>query len=165
MEQNNRTWDLLKASKRTQISLNPIRNWVESVVPETEKNADPNRPNDKLVFLLGDPTCYKLFKTPEAYKDIAINSVGKIDGYTDFLGDSAVRTELAQTLSTEKWPLTKDDVILTAAGSAALFYATIALAGAGDRILMPRPTFPLVKAFADFLGVEVVFYDLSPGTW
>lgn len=30
---------------------------------------------------------------------------------------------------------------------------------------MPRPTFPLMKAFCDFFGIEVIFYDLAPGTW
>ena len=54
--------------------------------------------------------------------------MGKIDGYTNMLGDVEVRTNLANMLSTEKWQLGVDDIILTAAGSHALFYATIALA-------------------------------------
>jgi len=30
---------------------------------------------------------------------------------------------------------------------------------------VPRPTFPLINAFATFFGIECVFYDLTPPTW
>lgn len=123
------------------------------------------RPDNKIVFLLGDPTLYQTFSTPKEYKEFACESVGQVDGYTDFFGDVTIRRELAKTLSSERWQLSEEEIVLTAGGSGALFYATIALASPGDRILMPRPTFPLVKGFADFLGIEVVFYDLSPQTW
>lgn len=43
------------------------------------------------MFLLGDPTVYPKFQTPDEYKDVAIHAVGKIDGYTDFCGDVNVR--------------------------------------------------------------------------
>lgn len=69
------------------------------MVPETEKVADPNRPEKKIVFLMGDPTVYPNFHTPEQYKDRAAQAVGKIDGYTNFTGDVKVRTELAKVLS------------------------------------------------------------------
>ena len=56
-------------------------------------------------------------------------------------------------LSSHHRKLEADDIILASGGSGALFYATLALAKPGDKILMPRPTFPLVKAFADFYGI------------
>lgn len=96
---------------------------------------------------------------------MAMEAVGKIDGYTDFFGDLNVRKQLAIQLSSHHRKLEADDIILASGGSGALFYATLALAKPGDKILMPRPTFPLVKAFADFFNIEVIFYDLSPGTW
>lgn len=68
-------------------------------------------------------------------------------------------------LSSHHRTIQADDIVLTSGGSGALLYATLALAKPGDKILMPRPTFPLVKAFADFFGIEVVFYDLNPGSW
>ncbi|CAD8150954.1 unnamed protein product [Paramecium octaurelia] len=166
MQQVERSWDMLKPSARAQVSLNPIRNWVEHVVPQVEKEGKKEgRPDKKIVFLLGDPTAYPKFQTPNEYKEIVANSVGKIDGYTDFFGDFNVRTQLAEVLSSHHRKLEADDIILASGGSGALFYATLALAKPGDKILMPRPTFPLVKAFADFYGIQVVFYDLNPGTW
>ncbi|CAK65893.1 unnamed protein product (macronuclear) [Paramecium tetraurelia] len=166
MQQVERSWNMLKPSARAQVSLNPIRNWVEQVVPEVEKTGkSEGRPEQKIVFLLGDPTAYPKFQTPNEYKEIVANSVGKIDGYTDFFGDFNVRTQLAEVLSSHHRKLEADDIILASGGSGALFYATLALAKPGDKILMPRPTFPLVKAFADFYGIQVVFYDLNPGTW
>ncbi|CAD8142622.1 unnamed protein product [Paramecium pentaurelia] len=166
MQQVERSWDMLKPSARAQVSLNPIRNWVEHVVPEVEKaGKQEGRPEKKIVFLLGDPTAYPKFQTPNEYKVTVANSVGKIDGYTDFFGDLKVRTQLAEVLSSHHRKLDADDIILASGGSGALFYATLALAKPGDKILMPRPTFPLVKAFADFYSIQVVFYDLNPGTW
>lgn len=60
---------------------------------------------------------------------------------------------MAKELSSNYWNLEADDIILTSGGSGALFYATMALASPGDKILMPKPTFPLVKAFADFYQI------------
>lgn len=39
-----------------------------------------------------------------------------------------MRDELAKDLSTEKWPLKKEDIVLTAGGTQSLFFATLALA-------------------------------------
>ena len=50
---------MLKGSKRGSVPLNNLRIWVESTVPETEKlSKGVERPDKKLVFLLGDPTAY-----------------------------------------------------------------------------------------------------------
>ena len=40
---------------------------------------------------MGDPTKYPSFETINEYKVIACESVGKINGYTDFFGDKDVR--------------------------------------------------------------------------
>jgi aspartate/methionine/tyrosine aminotransferase len=83
-------------------------------------------------------------------------NVGKIDGYTDFRGDERVRADLALKLSTNRWKLTSEDIVLTMGGSGALFFCIHALTNKGDKILMPKPSFPLMKAFADYLNVEVL---------
>jgi aspartate/methionine/tyrosine aminotransferase len=72
---------------------------------------------------------------------------------------------LAKKLSTAKWPLTEDEVILTMGGSGALFHSVNALAAPGDKILMSKPAFPLMRAFTDFLGISVLEYDLHEGDW
>lgn len=120
------------------------------------KESGKVRPEKPIVFLLGDPTRYKAFQTPLAYREIFAKNVGKIDGYTDFCGDIEVRTKLAEKLSSEKWKLSQEDIVLTMGGSGALFFCIHALANKGDKILMPKPSFPLMKAFADYLNVEVL---------
>lgn len=117
------------------------------------------------MFLLGDPTKFKRFETPVEYREHLAKCVGKIDKYTPFFGDVEVRKELAKKLSTQKWQLTEDEVILTSGGSGALYQCIQALASKGDKIMMPKPTFPLMQAFADFLEVKVVNYHLSYGDW
>jgi aminotransferase len=70
------------------------------------------------------------------------------------------RKRFAAKLSTEKWKLTEDDIVLTMGGSGALFYCVYALCNKGDKILMPHPTFPLMTGLAKALGVDIVWYIL-----
>ena len=107
---------------------------------------------------MGDPTKYPSFETIKDYKVIACESVGKIDGYTDFFGDKNVRQLLANKLSTENWKLQADDIILTMGGSLALYYCVYSMCNKGDKILMSRPAFPLMLAYAQFLEVEVLWF-------
>ena len=99
------------------------------------------------------------------YRKIAANKVGEINGYTDFFGDVQVRKELAELLSNEKCQISHEEIVLTMGGSMALFYCIYVLCNKGDRILLARPFFPLMMAYAKFLDVEVVFYDLDEKDW
>lgn len=70
-----RSWADYKVAKRIEISLNPIRNWVETVMPSIEQEykklkeeQNLTRPEKPIVFLLGDPTKFKRFKTPIEYR-------------------------------------------------------------------------------------------------
>ena len=42
-------------------------------------------------------------------------------------------------------------------GSLALYYCVYAMCNKGDKILMPKPTFPLLNSYAEFLGVETLW--------
>jgi tyrosine aminotransferase len=64
------------------------------VIPALEKECKDKhsaRPEKPILFTLGDPTRYDSFKTPMEYREMAANAVGRIDGYTDCLGDVDVR--------------------------------------------------------------------------
>lgn len=69
MNQKKREWNQLTAAKHLKVSLNPIRNWVETVVPVNEKISREteglNRPETQLLFTIGDPTRYSAFQTPQ----------------------------------------------------------------------------------------------------
>lgn len=84
-----------------------------------------------------------------------------IDGYTNFLGDVDVRKELANKLSGNGWDLNEDDVYLVNGGSMTLYYSIFSMCNKGDKVLLPRPGFPLMHSFAQFLGVETVWYSLK----
>lgn len=48
----------------------------------------PNRPAKAVDLSIGDPTISPEFKTNPSNLEILKNNVGKIDGYTNFAGDS-----------------------------------------------------------------------------
>lgn len=80
---SSRTWNDYKPSKRVSSCVNPLRHWAEQVRPEIERKYSElhekeglTRPEQPLVFLMGDPTKYKGFETPEVIRKIAVSKVG-----------------------------------------------------------------------------------------
>jgi tyrosine aminotransferase len=57
---------------------------------------------------------------------------------------------------------TADDVYLTFGGHGALYLSISALCSRGENILVPKPSFPIIKPICDNLGVIIKYYDLLP---
>lgn len=58
------------------------------------------------------------------------------------------------------------NVALTASTSEAYAYLLTLFCDPGDRVLVPRPSYPLLEVLARHAGVEVVYYDLAyDGRW
>ncbi len=76
---------------------------------------------------LGDPTMFKDFETNQEVLKLCAQGVGKIDGYTNFLGDPKIRKYLADQYSNENFKLSEDDVILTFGVSLSLWIAIAVL--------------------------------------
>ena len=72
--------------------MNPIRNYIEKVLPTLDfKPYEATRPKDVINLSLGDPTLFSDFATnPEVIK-LCQESVGKVDGYTDMKGLEEIR--------------------------------------------------------------------------
>lgn len=74
--------------------------------------------------------------------------------------DSA-RQAVVDTFKSKNYPLTKEDVYLTAGGSMALWAVINLLAGPGDNFLFPSPGFPLTLTITKSMGIEPRFYHLQ----
>ena len=61
-----------------------------------------------------------------------------------------------------EFPFTADDVYLTYGCHGALQTSVAVMASRGENILVAKPSFPLVKAICENLGVEIKFFDLLP---
>jgi alanine-synthesizing transaminase len=61
-------------------------------------------------------------------------------------------------------PLDPDRVVITAGTSEGIELALTALAGPGDEVLLPVPTYPLYTAVLAKIGARPVFYDTRPET-
>jgi len=85
-----------------------------------------------------------------------------IDRYDpDPRGSHASREAFAKRLG-----LDASRILLTASTSEAYSFALSILADAGDSILVPRPSYPLLEWLARLAGVELIPYDLRyDGSW
>jgi tyrosine aminotransferase len=88
-------------------------------------------------------------------------SVGKVDGYTDFQGSKATREAVAAKFKTKAHAISADDVYLTAGGSLAIWTVMNLLGGEGDNFLFPSPGFPLALTIARSMGLQPRFYHLQ----
>lgn len=84
----------------------------------------------------------------------------KFDGYGPAVGIQAAREAVAKHFSTLKAPFTADDVILSSGCSHALEMSIIAIANAGDNILVPIPGFPLYSTICKPSNIEARQYRL-----
>ena len=80
-------------------------------------------------------------------------NVGRVDGYTEFVGLAEARESIAQTFQSANYSITKDNVFLTAGGSLAIWVTIMLLANEGDNFLFPSPGFPLAGVIADSIGL------------
>jgi len=69
---------------------------------------------------------------------------------------------VAAAYQTPTSPLSEEDVIITCGCSGALDFAIGVLLSPGQKILLPRPGFPLYETLAKSKGVNVGHYDLNP---
>ena len=108
---------------------------------------------------IGEPD----FTTPQAIIEAgrtAMN-VGKI-GYTSTIGDQDLREAVADRYLREFGVVVNSDteVMITAGGAPALYFALLATANPGDEILIPDPGYPNYAQLAKLIGCVPVMYPL-----
>ena len=111
---------------------------------------------------IGDPIIFG-FKTPAHLIEAVDKAVRDgHNGYAPSVGIPAAREAVARECSRRGMPLDPDRVVVTAGTSEGIELALTALAGPGDEVLVPVPTYPLYTAVLAKIGATPVFYDTRP---
>lgn len=150
----------VKMSRIAARTVNPIRRIVNQL---------KEKPNPNLSWIplsIGDPTVFGNFTLPktgsESLQKLATGYSN--NGYVHSAGTEEAREAIARKFSfNPKYPITANDVVLTAGCSGALDIAFSVLADPGKHnILIPRPGFSLYLTQLSSRGIQHKYYDLIP---
>jgi aspartate/methionine/tyrosine aminotransferase len=90
----------------------------------------------------------------------ALNSLDNLHYHPDACGTEKARQAVAQYYARRKLPLSSHDIILTASTSEAYSFLMRLLVNPGERVLVPKPSYPLFQFLLDINDVEVEYYPL-----
>jgi alanine-synthesizing transaminase len=112
---------------------------------------------------IGDPITFG-FRTP-AHMVEAVERAMRDghNGYAPSVGILAAREAVTAECVQRGMPMHPDRVVITAGTSEGIELALTALAGPGDDVLIPVPTYPLYTAVLAKIGARPVFYRTDPG--
>ena len=113
---------------------------------------------------LGEPSRANGFELPPAINQAIIEVIEseKHNGYTQSTGALPARQAIAEKFGDEQHPIDPNNVFLAFGCSGALYNAISVMCEVGDRILVPKPGFPLCQPICQNLGVEFDTYNLLP---
>jgi alanine-synthesizing transaminase len=133
---------------------------IRNIVAEAKKVEAAGR---KVRYLnIGDPIIFG-FRTPPHMIEAVERAMrdGK-NGYAASVGIAPAREAVAAECIQRGMPMTPDRVVITAGTSEGIELALTALAGPGDDVLIPVPTYPLYTAVLAKIGARGVFYRTDP---
>jgi alanine-synthesizing transaminase len=133
---------------------------IRNIVAEARKVEASGR---RVRYLnIGDPVIFG-FQTPPHLVDAVVRAVREgHNGYAPSVGIPAAREAVARECERRGMPLSADRVVVTAGTSEGIELALTALAGSGDEVLLPVPTYPLYTAVLAKIGARPVFYPTDP---
>jgi alanine-synthesizing transaminase len=133
---------------------------IRNIVAEARKVEASGR---KVRYLnIGDPIIFG-FRTPPHLVEAVERAIRDgHNGYAPSVGIPAAREAVAAECGRRGMPLSADRVVLTAGTSEGIELALTTLAGPGDEVLVPVPTYPLYTAVMAKIGARPVFYDTRP---
>jgi alanine-synthesizing transaminase len=133
---------------------------IRNIVAEARKVEASGR---KVRYLnIGDPITFG-FKTPPHMIEAVERAMRDgHNGYAPSVGILPAREAVAAECSQRGMPITPDRVVITAGTSEGIELALNALAGPGDDVLVPVPTYPLYTAVLAKIGARAVFYRTDP---
>jgi len=111
---------------------------------------------------IGDPNIFG-FKTPP-HMIAAVERAMRDghNGYAPSVGILPAREAVSTECIERGMPMHPDRVVITAGTSEGIELALTALAGPGDDVLIPVPTYPLYTAVLAKIGARAVFYRTDP---
>jgi alanine-synthesizing transaminase len=133
---------------------------IRNIVVEAKKVEAAGR---KVRYLnIGDPIIFG-FNTPPHLVEAVTRAVRDgHNGYAPSVGIAAARESVAAECDRRGMPVSADRVVITAGTSEGIELALTTLAGAGDEVLLPVPTYPLYTAVLAKIGARPVFYTTAP---
>jgi len=136
---------------------NPIRRILEA-----ELKPPQNHAKTMVNLGLGEPSKANGFDLPPAINASIIEAIEseKHNGYTHSTGALPARQAIAEKFGTEEHPINPAHVFLAFGCSGALYNAMSVICEVGDRILVPKPGFPLCQPICENLGIEFDCYNL-----
>jgi alanine-synthesizing transaminase len=112
---------------------------------------------------IGDPIIFG-FRTPAHLIEAVERAIRDgHNGYAPSVGIPAAREAIAAECERRGMPVTPDRAVVTAGTSEGIELALTALAGPGDSVLVPVPTYPLYTAVLAKIGAKPIFYNTQPG--
>jgi alanine-synthesizing transaminase len=111
---------------------------------------------------IGDPITFG-FRTPAHMIEAVERAMrGGQNGYAPSVGILPAREAVAAECTGRGMPMSPDRVVITSGTSEGIELALTALAGPGDDVLVPVPTYPLYTAVLAKIGARAVFYRTDP---
>jgi alanine-synthesizing transaminase len=133
---------------------------IRNIVAEARKVEASGR---KVRYLnIGDPIIFG-FKTPPHMVEAVERAMRDGEnGYAPSVGIPAAREAVAAECNQRGMPMSPDRVVITSGTSEGIELALTAMAGPGDDVLIPVPTYPLYTAVLAKIGARAVFYRTDP---
>ena len=111
---------------------------------------------------IGDPITFG-FKTPPHMIEAVERAMRDgHNGYAPSVGIPAAREAVAAECANRGMPVSPDRVVMTSGTSEGIELALTAIAGPGDQVLIPVPTYPLYTAVLAKIGARPLFYRTDP---
>lgn len=111
---------------------------------------------------IGDPITFG-FRTPDHMIEAVTRAMRDgHNGYAPSVGILAAREAVAAECLQRGMPVTPDRVVITSGTSEGIELTLTALAGPGDHVLVPVPTYPLYTAVLAKIGARPLFYRTDP---
>jgi alanine-synthesizing transaminase len=133
---------------------------IRNIVAEAKKVEAAGR---RVRYLnIGDPIAFGFQTPPHLIEAVERAMRDGENGYAPSVGIRAAREAVTAECVRRGMPMTPDRVVITSGTSEGIELALTALAGPGDEVLVPVPTYPLYTAVLAKIGARAVFYRTDP---
>jgi alanine-synthesizing transaminase len=133
---------------------------IRNIVAEARKVEASGR---KVRYLnIGDPIIFGFRTPPHMVEAVERAMRDGENGYAPSVGIPAAREAVAAECNQRGMPMSPDRVVITSGTSEGIELALTAMAGPGDDVLIPVPTYPLYTAVLAKIGARAVFYRTDP---
>jgi alanine-synthesizing transaminase len=133
---------------------------IRNIVAEARRVEASGR---KVRYLnIGDPILFGFRTPPHMVEAVERAMRDGENGYAPSAGIPAAREAVAAECVQRGMPMSADRVVITSGTSEGIELALTAMAGPGDDVLIPVPTYPLYTAVLAKIGARAVFYRTDP---